>query len=83
LPGDRGGGTGLGRPAPWRLEIGMDQTVDYICPHCGEAVQLPVDPTAGDDQQFIEDCPICCHPNAIRITLDAAGFAAAEAEPAQ
>jgi hypothetical protein len=61
----------------------MDETMDYICPHCGESIQLPVDPTAGEDQHFIEDCPVCCNPNAIWLTLDAAGFASAQAEPAQ
>jgi len=61
----------------------MDETVEYICPYCGEAVEMPVDPTAGDDQHFIEDCPVCCNPNAIRITLDAEGYAEVSSEPAQ
>jgi len=61
----------------------MDEMADYICPHCGELIQLAIDPTAGADQRFIEDCPVCCHPNAIRLTLDEAGFASVEAEAAQ
>jgi hypothetical protein len=61
----------------------MDEVAQYICPHCGEAIDLPVDPTAGQDQRFIEDCPVCCNPNALRLTLDGGGFAHVEAEPAQ
>jgi hypothetical protein len=61
----------------------LDETADYICPHCGESIQLPIDPTAGDDQHFIEDCPVCCNPNAIRVTLDEAGYASIDAAPAQ
>jgi len=61
----------------------MDEVADYVCPHCGESIQLAVDPTAGDDQHFIEDCPVCCYPNALRVTLDEAGHAEVEAEAAQ
>jgi hypothetical protein len=38
----------------------------YQCPHCGEAVDT--DPDLGGDleQDYIEDCPVCCRPNRIR-----------------
>ena len=32
------------------------------CPHCGEPVSLDVDTTAGNEQSYIEDCPVCCRP---------------------
>ena len=57
----------------------MDVVAEYTCPHCGETVEVPIDPTAGASQQFIEDCPICCHPNAIRLDLDEDGRASADA----
>jgi hypothetical protein len=30
------------------------------CPTCGEPVALDVDTTAGDEQSYVEDCPVCC-----------------------
>jgi predicted RNA-binding Zn-ribbon protein involved in translation (DUF1610 family) len=41
----------------------------YPCPECGESIVVPVDLTAGITQEYVEDCPICCHPNLLRITL--------------
>jgi hypothetical protein len=37
----------------------------YQCPHCGEEVDTSPDPGGGDAQQYVEDCPVCCHPNVI------------------
>jgi hypothetical protein len=37
-----------------------------ICPYCGEPIDTFVDPSAGEDQNFIEDCASCCRP--LRIT---------------
>lgn len=42
----------------------------YFCDSCGEEIVIPVDLTAGESQQFIEDCPVCCRPNVITIELD-------------
>lgn len=56
----------------------MDETADYTCPHCGESIRIVVDPTGGDEQDYIEDCPVCCNPNALRITFDARGGATVE-----
>ena len=33
----------------------------YECPYCGEVVTALLDPSAGD-QEYIEDCPVCCRP---------------------
>ena len=32
------------------------------CPHCGEAMALDVDTTAGAEQSYYEDCAVCCKP---------------------
>jgi len=37
----------------------------YICPSCGESIHIPLDRTAGDEQKYVEDCPVCCNPNVI------------------
>ncbi|MGA9532415.1 MAG: CPXCG motif-containing cysteine-rich protein [Anaerolineales bacterium] len=33
-----------------------------ICPHCGEQVDVDVDPSGGRQQRYIEDCWVCCRP---------------------
>ena len=42
----------------------------YICPACGEEIVIPLDPTGGRDQEYVEDCPVCCHPNVIHVEFD-------------
>jgi hypothetical protein len=39
----------------------------YTCPTCGEQIVIPVDRTGGEDQEYVEDCPVCCNPNVIHV----------------
>lgn len=39
----------------------------YTCNACGETIVIPVDPSQGNRQEYIEDCPVCCRPNVIRV----------------
>ena len=39
----------------------------YVCPSCGERIVIPVDPSGGTEQSYVEDCPVCCNPNVIHI----------------
>jgi hypothetical protein len=39
----------------------------YSCPSCGETIEIALDRSAGDDQEYVEDCPVCCHPNVIHV----------------
>src|SRR5687767_2984072 len=39
----------------------------YICPTCGESIIIPLDPSSGSEQQYVEDCPVCCNPNVIHV----------------
>ena len=39
----------------------------YICPTCGEQIIIPIDRSAGDEQHYVEDCPVCCNPNTIHV----------------
>ena len=41
------------------------------CPYCGEPLDLYVDEAGGIEQQYIEDCSVCCRPIEIRILLGA------------
>lgn len=39
------------------------------CPYCGEDIDVMID-DCGEDQQYIEDCQVCCRPINFYITLD-------------
>jgi hypothetical protein len=39
----------------------------YICPSCGEQIEIPLDRSAGAEQDYVEDCPVCCNPNVIHL----------------
>ncbi|MGF1527017.1 MAG: CPXCG motif-containing cysteine-rich protein [Candidatus Competibacterales bacterium] len=38
------------------------------CPYCGEAFATPVDCSAGD-QQYVEDCQVCCQPIVLAVAV--------------
>ena len=42
------------------------------CPYCGEAISVSVDGSAGD-QDFIEDCSVCCSPIEFHVEVDSDG----------
>lgn len=44
--------------------------VSLTCPYCGEAIDLSVDESGGDSQQYVEDCAVCCQPMEVTVTLE-------------
>jgi len=50
----------------------MMHETEIICPYCGETFTTMVDCSAGN-QQYIEDCQVCCNPIVFSLTADAAG----------
>ncbi len=58
----------------------MDDEASYICDACGEEIVVPLDLSAGETQEYVEDCPVCCHPNVIHVEIDARGQAQVWAE---
>jgi hypothetical protein len=58
----------------------MNDEATYICGACGEEIVIPVDLTQGNEQEYVEDCPVCCQANVIRVEVDAAGEISAWAE---
>jgi hypothetical protein len=45
----------------------------YVCPTCGEQIVVPLDPSGGAEQRYVEDCPVCCNPNVIHVEFFDAG----------
>lgn len=39
----------------------------YVCPTCGERIVIPLDRSGGADQRYVEDCPVCCNPNVVKV----------------
>lgn len=52
----------------------------YVCDSCGEEIVVPVDISAGSHQDYVEDCPVCCHPMSLHIEIDPDGEAHVEGE---
>ena len=45
----------------------------YICDSCGEEIVIPIDLSEGQQQEYTEDCPVCCNPNLIHVSIDPSG----------
>lgn len=58
----------------------MNDEATYICGACGEEIVIPVDLTQGDQQEYVEDCPVCCQANLIRVEVNEAGEISAWAD---
>lgn len=48
----------------------IEQTI--MCPYCGEDIDILIDDSAGN-QDYFEDCSVCCRPIRIRLDTDNSG----------
>ena len=44
----------------------------FRCPYCGERISCLLDGSAGE-QQYVEDCEVCCRPIEIACDFDGNG----------
>ena len=51
----------------------MHDEASYVCDACGEQIIIPLDLSAGDSQEYVEDCPVCCRPNLVHVEIDRRG----------
>ena len=58
----------------------MQTESSYVCDSCGEEIVIPVDLSAGTRQEYVEDCPVCCRPNVIRVEFEEDGEVRVSAE---
>ncbi|MCP4786319.1 MAG: CPXCG motif-containing cysteine-rich protein [Fuerstiella sp.] len=54
-------------------ELKVQDDGTYICDNCGEEIVVPIDPSEGESQEYTEDCPVCCHPNVISVSVGSEG----------
>ena len=61
--------------------MNLDEAGRYLCPECGEEVVVPVDASAGEDQEYVEDCPVCCSQVLLRVHVEPEGEISISASP--
>jgi hypothetical protein len=52
--------------------MNMVQEIWTTCPYCGEHITLLADGSV-EEQQYIEDCQVCCRPMNVRVKVSADG----------
>jgi hypothetical protein len=60
-----------GTENPVRLET-VTSLQSVQCPYCGETFETEID-TSGGNQEYIEDCYVCCRPIVFRVEVDVDG----------
>ncbi|HEX6314758.1 MAG TPA: CPXCG motif-containing cysteine-rich protein [Gemmatimonadaceae bacterium] len=51
------------------------------CPYCGETIEMALDPGSGSEQDYVEDCEVCCQPWQVSVRYDSEGHAAVSVLP--
>jgi hypothetical protein len=65
-------------PPSWRpeaIDAGAEEVELFArtsCPYCGEPVAVEVDAELAGGAEYVEDCPVCCHPWTV-VVRDSAG----------
>ncbi len=49
------------------------EEVELYCPYCGEKISVLVD-CSEEQQQYVEDCQVCCSPIVLSICVDESGL---------
>jgi len=63
-----------------RAKADVATECSYVCDSCGEEIIVPVDLSAGARQDYVEDCPVCCHPMTLHVEIDRDGEARVDGE---
>ena len=59
-----------------------DSEAEVQCPYCGETVVVLIDSGGGSNQEYVEDCEVCCRPWHVRVHYDEDGNASVSLDPA-
>ena len=46
------------------------ESITYLCAYCNSENHTFIDPSAGQHQQYVEDCQVCCSPNILTVSFD-------------
>ena len=58
-----------------------DTEAEVPCPYCGEVNEIALDPGSGTEQEYVEDCQVCCRPWRVAVHYDLQGEAEVTLEP--
>jgi hypothetical protein len=58
-----------------------DTEAEVRCPYCGEINEITLDPGSGSEQEYVEDCQVCCRPWRVAVLYDPHGEAEVTIEP--
>ncbi len=61
----------------------LDRGASVMCPHCGETVDIVLDPASGTEQNYVEDCEVCCRPWQVTVRYQDTGSADVRLEQTQ
>ena len=70
----------IGPPDPLDEEFPLgdgvaDLEAEVTCPYCGEICVIGLDPGSGTEQDYVEDCQVCCQPWRVHVSYGAEGEA--------
>lgn len=51
----------------------MESEAEVTCPYCGEVVLIGLDVGGGADQQYVQDCEVCCRPWQVQVNYGRGG----------
>lgn len=57
-----------------------DDSAMVTCPYCGESVEVALDAGGQEDQEYVEDCEVCCRPWTVKVHYGPAGVAEVQVE---
>jgi hypothetical protein len=58
----------------------VETEATVLCPYCGEINEIALDPGSGRQQEYVEDCQVCCRPWRLVVTYLPDGTAAVSVE---
>ena len=61
--------------------VPMHEEHVYVCGFCGEEIVVTIDVSAGAEQEYVEDCPVCCRPHVLHVRIDREGHVELASEP--
>ena len=50
------------------MNMELLQEADIRCPYCGEVISILLDGSV-DEQEYIEDCQVCCKPIVLHVQV--------------
>lgn len=58
-----------------------ETAASVYCPYCNETVEIAIDPGGGTEQEYVEDCEVCCQPWTVTVHYNGDGTAAVTVAP--